>query len=294
MSILGTSLLRRDGSLGDREGRRRKRICGMNVWVIIALVIFLVIGAVVGGVVGAIKRRDTATTPQPMPLLSQPIDNTWYFISTSNPLLSSNTTGLYLMRDSDGALRSYPPSPGFEEDQTFRFESFQPSSSSSSSNTLVDASTNGSDNRSNKITQTWSAAQINFQNMYNISNETPLYILQHPLANWSAILRYANENGLGDLYLESANYANSTSSMHNDPAVWFWLEDREDGKGFYMKNAAAGREKALTLLNYNGKETIVMSDLGITGLRKVDEEGVQAWNITETPRVEAYDWPYEW
>ena len=289
-----------------KEGgvRRRKRICGMNVWVIIALIVFLVIGAVVGGIVGAIKGRDTAATseatvspiltpaPKPKTGLFQPTDNTWYRISTSNPSVSSNATGLYLMRDSGGALRSYPPSPGFEQDQTFRFKSFQPSSSTS--NTLVHASTSGPENRSNKITQTWSAAQINFHNMHNISRETPLYILQNPLANWTAILRYTNENGLGDLYLESANYANSTSSMHNDPAVWFWLEDRENGIGFYLKNVAAGKEKALTLLNYNGKDALVMSDLGITGLRNVDEEGVQAWNITETPKVEAYAWPYEW
>lgn len=121
-----------------------------------------------------------------------------------------------------------------------------------------------------------------------------MYILQNPLGNWSAILRYTNENGLGDLYLESANYANSTSSMHNDPAVWFWLEDREDGKGFYLKNAAAGKDKALTLLNYNGEDKLVMSDLGVTGVRAIDEEGVQAWDIAQTPIVAEYDWPYEW
>lgn len=45
-------------------GRRRKRICGMNVWVIVALIIFLIIGAIVGGIVGAIKGRDTAATSE--------------------------------------------------------------------------------------------------------------------------------------------------------------------------------------------------------------------------------------
>lgn len=310
----------------EEGGKKRRRICGMNLWTVIALVVILVIGAVVGGVVGAVKGRNGAadlmaatqpastpdpvpapqslstalltptttptSTPKPKPRLPQPVDSTWYHIGTSNPSLSSNATGLYLARDSGGALRSYPPSPGFEQDQTFRFKSFQPSSAPSSTN---------------KITQTWSAAQINFQTLYNISRETPLYILQHPLANWSAILRYTNENGLGDLYLESAAYGNVSSaavdfkedgldgaSKHNDPGVWFWLEDRDDGKGFWLKNAAAGKEKALTLLNYNGKDQLVMSDLGLTGVRRVDEEGSQAWNITETPKVEAYDWPYEW
>lgn len=109
--------------IDDEEGqRRKKRICGMNVWVVIGLVIFLVIGAVVGGVVGALKGQNStpepiatpdssatvSPTPTPKPHLPQPVDNTWYLIGTSNTSLSSNATGLYLTRDSGGAPTPQP------------------------------------------------------------------------------------------------------------------------------------------------------------------------------------------
>lgn len=79
-------------------------------------------------------------------------------------------------------------------------------------------------------------------------------------------------------------------SQHNNPAVWFWLEDREDRKGFYLKNVAAGKERVLTLLNYDAKGSLLeFSTVGMANVREKDEVGVQAWNVSKVAEYEDFE-----
>lgn len=78
-------------------------------------------------------------------------------------------------------------------------------------------------------------------------------------------------------------------SQHNNPAVRFWLDDREDRKGFYLKNMNAAKEKVMTLLNYDRSgELLALSTLGMADVREVDEVRVQAWNVTKVAKYEDF------
>lgn len=57
-----------------------------------------------------------------------------------------------------------------------------------------------------------------------------------------------------------------------------------------MKNLKAGKEKVLTLLNYDGSGALLArSTLGMADAREVDEVGVQAWNVMKAAAYQDFN-----